>query len=217
MRLLTPDVVEDTLIDILRRRHIEHLAALERDRGLNPRTIEPLKTIDRLAGSGVRLREDKPPVLLLGLFGTSSVTRSRSRNTPASQPVLDMDWELHMQLVVVGVDRRDTIKRRGWYAMTIIECLLQRVPLDQDVIDQIVFTGQDFSNGIETGTSARTVGEAQLTFTVTTKAAVGFRYLPPDDTTLTPGTPGAAPAASYDDPVPWPEASPVGPADVDLA
>jgi hypothetical protein len=202
--LITPDVIEDACIDLLERRHPEHLAELERERGLDPQTIERLKTIDLLIGDGVRLREDKPPVALLGIFGTDNAPE-RDKNGR-----LTFVWTLAVQVTAVGTNRRDVIKRRGWYAMTVAECIAGRLPRHADPIDAIALVDVDFTNGTTTiDKRPRTVGEAQLLFSVRVRESMDLQALPPDDSPLPPGSPGGPPADPYTPPEPWPVASDV--------
>lgn len=196
MPLVTPDVIEDACIDVLDRRHPEHLAKLERERGLAPETIERLATVGLLIAEGVRLREDKPPAALLGLFGTDNVPERDKHGQ------LTFVWVLAVQIVAVGTGRRDVIKRRSWYAMTVAECLLQRLPRHADPVDTLELIDVDFTNGRTTEERPRTVGEAQLLFRVRARASLGLNDLPPDDTALAPGSPGGPPAAPYTPPVP---------------
>jgi hypothetical protein len=201
--LVTPDVIEDAAIDVLERLHIEHLAKFERDRGLAARTIEKLQTVDLLIGDGIRLREDKPPAALLGVFGTDRAPE-RDKNHR-----LTFIWTLAVQVTVVGTNRRDVIKRRSWYAMTVAECLLERLPRHADPIDTLELLDVDFTNGRTTDARPRTVGEAQILLSVRIRESMDLTDLPPSDTPLEPGTPGGPPAEPYTPPEPWPLASDV--------
>lgn len=198
MPLVTPDLIEDPCLEVLRTLHRQHLAKLERERGLPPRTIQPLQTVDLLIGEGVRLREDKPPVALLGLFGTE---RAPERDKNGS---LTFDWTLAVQIVTVGTDRRDVIKRRGWYAMTVAECLMQRLPRHAEPVDALELLDVDFTNGRTQDQRPRTVGEAQLLLGVRVRASLSLDDLPSADTDWPPGTPGGPPADDYTPPEPWP-------------
>jgi hypothetical protein len=195
--LITPDMIEEACISLLKRRHPEHLALLEREIGLSPQTIERLATIDLLAGEGFRLRSDKPPAVLLGVFGTAQAPE------PTKNWTLDLVWTLALQIVVVGIDRADVIKRRGWYALTIAQCLY-RLPRASDPVDALRLTDIDFTNGAEERTQ-RTVGEAQLLFDVTVRDAIPLDMLPLDDTDWEPGSPGGPPDGDYGTLVPWPD------------
>lgn len=203
MPLVTPDVIEDACIDVLDRRHPEHLAKLERERGLAPETIERLATVGLLIAEGVRLREDKPPAALLGLFGTDNAPE-RDKNDQ-----LTFVWTMAVQIVALGTNRRDVIKRRGWYTMTVAECLLARLPRAAEPVDALRLIDVDFTNGRTTEQRARTVGEGQLLFSVRVRESMDQRVLPADDTPLEPGTPGGPPAEPYTPPEPWPPATDV--------
>lgn len=198
--LITPDLIEDQAIAVLNDHHEEHLAALERDRGLPPRKIEKLATIDLLAGEGFRLREDNPPAALLGLFGISDApVRDKSG-------ALTLTWTLAVQITVVGTNRRDTMKRRGWYALTVAQCLLAWLPRKAEPVDTLALADIDFTNGTaEIEKKQRSVGEAQLLFDVKVRDALSVT--PPYDPTRPPGSPGGPPADPYDPPVPFPTVS----------
>lgn len=198
-RLVTPDLVEDQCIEVLWRRHPEHLAALERDRELAPETIERLKTVDILVGEGFRLREDKPPAVLLGLFGFAD------RPTPDAERRLTMRWTLALEVTVVGTNRRDTVKRRGWYTMTVVECLLARLPRDVEIVDTLELADIDFVNAVDRADKqARTLGQARVLFDVTTREGLQLHALPPDNSPLPPGSPGGPPEEPYTPPVLYP-------------
>jgi hypothetical protein len=107
-------------------------------------------------------------------------------------------------VVVIGQDRRDTIRRRSWYAMTVAQCLMARLPRSGAPVDAVSLTDVDFTNGTTTDARPRTVGEAQLTFNVRVREAMSTRDMPPDDTTFEPGTPGGPPSEPYVAPVQWP-------------
>lgn len=196
-RLITPDLIEDAVIDLVERRHPEHLAALERDRSV-PVHIEPFRTVDLLAGEGFRLAEDDPPCVLVGIFGADREPTRTPKRT------LDFDLTLAAEITVVGAHRRDTIKRRGWYTMTFIECLLARLPRHAEPVDGIQLLDFDFVNGLTREEDARTVGTATLIFGVTVRDGLNLALLPPDDSPLAPGSPGGPPASTYTPPVPWP-------------
>lgn len=215
MSLFSADIGREIIITVLRARHQEHLAKLERQWDLTERTLEPLKTIDHLAGNGF-LAEDTPPAVLVGMSGTTNATLAPSRDRTANQPLAyNLTWDLRLALLVVGNSRKDALKRLDWYAMTLVECVLQRVPLDQQIIDSIAFIGIQPQNAAGEA-RARTTAETEIQFSLSTMQAVSTVGLPRDNTTLTPGTPGGAPAAPYDTPVPWPTAT-IVPADVDEA
>lgn len=199
MTLITPDVIDGLCISLLDRRHAEHLAKLERQLGMPAQTIERLATIDLLAGEGFRLRQDKPPAVLLACMGTSDAPERIGYHK-----ALTLTWNLAMQIVVVGQDRADTLKRRSWYAMTVAECLIMRLPQKSTPVTRIDLADIDLVNGAEERTQ-RTVAEAQLIFDVRVADAMTLDDLPLDDTVFPAGTPGGPPASPYDPPVPLPE------------
>lgn len=201
--LVTPDLITDACIAILETKHDEHLAALERQRSLAPQTIQPLATVDLLAAGGVRLREHKPPAALLAIFGVLEPPELQKDGT------LAFAWYLAVQIVVVGQDAEDTLRRRDWYSMTVAECLLSRLARDTDLVDQLRLTDVDFQNGTTDEARARTVGEAQLSFRVVARETLDTHVLPSATTVIPAGTPGGPPETPYDPPVPWPVADPV--------
>lgn len=198
MGLITPDVIEEQCIDVIKTLHCEHLAKLASDRSLTGR-IEDFKTVDLLIGSGVRLRDDKPPVLLLGVFGTD---RKPERSKDGT---LVFDWTLAVQITTIGTGRSDVIKRRAWYAMTAAECLLQRLPRHAEPVDSLELLDVDFTNGTTQEDRPRTVGEAQLLFSVRVRQTLSLNDLPPADTELEPGSPGGPPESCTAEPEPWPQ------------
>jgi hypothetical protein len=118
-------------------------------------------------------------------------------------------WTLAVQVTAVGTARRDVIKRRSWYAMTVAECLLARLPRHADPVDSLVLVDVDFTNGRTTEQRPRTVGEAQILFSVRVRESLDLNVLPADDSPLAPGSPGGPPAEPYTPPEPWPPASDV--------
>lgn len=196
MSLVTPDVIGQACIDVLKRRHVEHLAKLERQVGLAARTIEPLKTIDWLAGEGFRLKDDTPPAVLLGVFGVSEQPERQKDGT------LMFLWTLAAEVTVLGINRADTLKRRDWYTMTVAECLMLRVPRHAEPIDSLVLLDVELANG--EADDQRTVGESRLMFDVRVRQTMDLTALPPDDTSLPPGSPGGPPLDPYAPPVDWP-------------
>lgn len=199
---VTPDIIEQQALTALRDHHTERLAQLERDRGLPARTIEAFRTIDLLAGEGFRLRDDKPPAALLGVFGT---TDQPNREKDAT---LTFNWTLAVQITVIGVNRADTMKRRGWYALTACECLLMHLPRLASPVDAVALNDLGFTNGTaDIQDRQRTIGEAQLLFDVHTRATLAVQ--PPYDATLPPGSPGGPPIDPYAPPVEFPPAQTV--------
>lgn len=178
-------MVIDLALDTLRQRSKEHLAALERARSLPARTIEPFETIDYLAGEGFRLRTDRAPAVLLGIFGTFSEPELRKDGWA-------FEWALSAEVSVEGQSREDTMRRAYWYGMTVAQCLIRDMPRAADPIDRLRFTDLDFVNG-EGETQQTTLAQAQLTFSVLVHQTLS--------TTRPPGGPLADP---YDPPASWP-------------
>lgn len=170
----------------------------ERDRNLAPQTIERLRKVDLLTASNIALREDTPPVVLLGIFGAPTWERNVDLGW-------DLVWDLAVEVRVIGKSRADTLKRRGWYAMTVAECLLQRLPRGNGkLISTLEPIDLDLVNGTTEEANARVFGKSQMSFKVGTVSAVALRALPPDDTTIPPGTPGGAPVTPYAAPESFP-------------
>lgn len=194
MKLVTPDLVSDACITVLEDYQHFHLAPFEAERGLAARTIEPLKTIDVLAGEGFRLRQDRPPAALLGVFGTSSAPENTKNG-------LTFVWTLAVEVTVVGTDRRDVLKRRDWYTMLVAECLLQRLPRIAAPVDVLELADVQLVNGADEGRQS-VVAEGRLLFDVTVRQSLEPRA--PYDVTLPPGSPGGPPEDPYDPPVALP-------------
>lgn len=222
--LVTPDMVWKPAVHVLRRRHTEHLGRLERQLG-HPGHIEPVKAIDVLALDGERLKTDVSPCILVTAAGTVTEPRRKAET-------VELDWMLAMEITVAGRDRMDTVTKLGWYTMTAIECLLQRVPRSQLGTDPITLTEDQLAtpSAIQSLTlrdvdliasrqpeAQRTLAQARVQFDVGTGASIslGDDALPADDTDIPPGTPGGAPEDPYDDAIPWPPVATVT-ASVDL-
>lgn len=192
--LTTPDQVEDVVIDVLRRRHAEHLAKLERQHGLAPETLERYATVSHLASdeAQARLSTDVLPAVLIGVVGSGGVPDLNEYDK------LNVPMTLAAQVTVMGNKRRDTLRRRDWMAWTTIECVVQRVPR-HGPIDSVTLTDWE---PVTQSDAQRILAEARIVFTVTVADAVTVRGgLPPDDTPWPPGGPNGAPATPYD-PVP---------------
>jgi hypothetical protein len=200
--LVTPDAVEDLLVDVIRRRHPEHLAKLERERGLDPETLERYRTVSHMAAEGTdaRLSGDVLPACLLGVIGTAGEPTMTEDNR------LNVALQLGMQVSVLGQRRRDTLRRRDWTAWTTIECVLQRVPRSGPVAS-IRLTDYE---PVEQTDEQRVLAEARVVFTVTVAdmlAVIGG--LPVDTTPWPPGGPLGPPATPYEPPAPAPDVAEV--------
>lgn len=200
-RLVLPYDVEGVVVDVLGRRHVEHLAKIERVRGVTPRTFEPYVTVARMADAAAdRLSGDTVPACLLGVIGAPSFERNEFNN-------FDAVFQLGMQVTVMGKKRRDTLYRRDVYAWTTVECVIQRLPRSSDgLINSARLV--DYEPLAEMDTQ-RTLGDARMVFEigVTNVLSIGG-YLPADDSTWPPSA-GGAPANPYDPPAGRPVADPV--------
>lgn len=196
--LFTPDQVWAPAIDVLRRRHAEHLYRLEQLRGLPARTIEPFKTVDVLAYEGHRFKNDALPACLVGVSGPTG------QPTRTAADTLNIDWVLAVEITVHGVGRDDIARRCDWYSMTVAECLLNRLPRhDQCPVRGLEWLDLELDT-VEQPEITRSIGQARLLFAFHTPDAVSLDVLPADDSPITPGTPGGAPASPYEPALPWP-------------
>lgn len=196
MTLRTPDLIWGQAIDVVTRRHVEHLAKLERERNLAPRTIEPLKTVDVLAFEGARLKTDKLPCALIGVFGLTDLPRRKANDK------LDMPWIMAVEVTVAGKDRADTVKRRDWYAMTVVECLEARLPRAENPVGRLVLRDIDLTAGDDPFERVQTLAQAQILFDVDVADSVDLAALPRDDSPLAPGGAGGRAPDPYADPEP---------------
>lgn len=197
-RLITPDQPEQACIDLLSELHPQHLAALERDQGLTPRTIERFATIDVLQDKETLPQHSLPAVrLALTEFADEpELITDRGRQT------LAIDWRLEVDILALGRDPNDARQRVYWYALTVAECLLQRLPRRADPVSSLTWTACAMEVVEGTGDS---LARAELQFTLEVSDALTVRGgLPVHDGTLEPGSPGGPPDDDYDPPVPWP-------------
>jgi hypothetical protein len=191
--LITPDQIEDVFVDVIARRHPEHLAKFERRRGLDAQTLERYRTVTQLAADDAqaRLAGDTLPACLLGVIGSAG----EPQTTELDQ--LNVPMSVAMQVSVMGQRRRDTLRRRDWMAWTTIECVLQRVPRNGPVAS-IRLTDWE---PVESTDSQRILAEARVVFTVTVADMVTVvGGLPRDDTPWPAGGPNGPPVAPYDAP-----------------
>ncbi len=159
--MIAPFEVTEACIATLQAHQGERFADFERAHGLLPGTLTPLGT-DHLAGEGFRLRKDKPPIALVGTFGTAE-TPARNKNA-----ALDFNWTLAVEVTVVGVDRGDTIRKRDWYGMLTAEILLVHLPRAANPIDALELMDLDLTPAVDPD-SQQTVGQARLIFDVTVR------------------------------------------------
>ena len=125
--MITPDLIEQQALELLGAHHTRYLAALERDRGLEPRSVEPLQTITVLDGDDQRLAIDSLPCLLLSLRGI----RETSRELDHDGQALDVTWRMEIHVVAQGGGnnpRADGMLRARWLTCAAVECLLDRLP-----------------------------------------------------------------------------------------
>lgn len=110
--------------EVLRTRHVEYLAEVERDHGIPPATL-PQILVGHLTGEGARNRTDKPgdgALALVGMFSSSTPPVANREDK------LDFTWTLAVEVITRGTDREDTIRRRDWYGLTAAECLTANFP-----------------------------------------------------------------------------------------
>jgi hypothetical protein len=126
--LVCPDEIEQAAITLLGDHHSRHLAALERQRGLDPRTIERFATID-LFREGQQFSQDILPAVLVGAFSLAEAPDDR--NEPDGSSTWDMFWRVELHVVTLGGGRdprADAMQRCHWMTLTALECLLRRLP-----------------------------------------------------------------------------------------
>jgi hypothetical protein len=198
--LVIPYDIEGVVVDVLKRRHPEHLAKAERLRGLAPRTFQQFATITRMAdAAATRLSGDTTPALLLGIIGAPSFVRNETDG-------IDATMQLAMQVTVMGMKRRDTIMRRDLMTWTVIECLYQRLPRDSgSLVHSVRLT--DYEPLAEADTQ-RTVGDARLVWEVGVKDVLSITGFLPADGNDWPPDAGGAPEHPYDPVAPRPTAVP---------
>jgi hypothetical protein len=199
-KLVLPHDVEGVLLDVIVRRHPEHLAKLERLRGLTPRTFQHFVTTVRMSdASAVRLSGDTTPALLLGVIGAPSFVRNESNS-------LDAVFQLGMQITAMGKRRSDTLLRRDVLAWTVVECVYQRVPRGSGgLINSVRLVDYE---PVSEANEQRTVGDARLIWEVGVTGVLSITgFLPGDDRTWPPEA-GGAPEEPYDPIEPRPTAVP---------
>ncbi|WP_217913232.1 hypothetical protein [Miltoncostaea marina] len=194
--LIAPCDVEDLLIEVILRRHPEHLAAQERRRGLKPETLERLKAVRHLAAQEAFQSGDTMPACLVGSLGTAAAP---ARN---EDDAIDVTLRVALEVAVMGRSRRDTLRRRDITAWTVIECVLQRTPR-LGIVSAIQLVDVET---VEFAQAQSMRGHARASFEVTVPSAASMAGLPADDALWTPGSPGGPPpdGEPYAPPVPLP-------------
>lgn len=194
-QLVIPHDVEGLVVDLLKRRHVEHLAKLERARGLAPRTLDTLVTCVRMSDAqGVRLSGDTVPACLVGCVGGTDFTRNE-------KDAVDATLQLGVQVTVMGKRRRDTLLRRDCTAFTVVECLYQRLPRT-GLVSAVRLT--DFEP-LSEADDQRTLGDMRMIFELDVPDMITVAGgLPADDSPRAPGDPGGPPDGPYELPVPAP-------------
>lgn len=194
-RLVIPYDVEGVLVDLVKRRHPEHLAKAERQRGRRPETFERFATVVRMSdASAIRLSGDTVPACLLGVIGAPRFVRNEDDG-------VDATLQLGVQVTVMGTKRRDVLMRRDITAWTLIECLLERAPRDPSgLVSDVALVDYE---PVSSASTQRTVGDARIVFEVGVAMMLAIRGgLPADDTMVAPGDPGGPPATPYAPPEP---------------
>lgn len=188
--LVLPFDVEGVLIDVLGKRHAEHLAKLERARGLRARTFTPFNTMARMSDAeGLRLSGDTVPALLLGVIGAPTFDRNEEN-------AIDAVFQLGMQVTAMGQKRRDTLFRRDVYAWTVIECMYQRVPRGSGgLVHSLRLVDLEPLAEVET---QRTLGDVRMVWELGVKDVLSISHGLPRHTSEWPPEGGGAPAEPYD-------------------
>lgn len=195
---MLPHDVEGVLVDVLERRHPEHLAKLERQRGVGPRTYQRFVTVVRMSDAGaLRLSGDTVPALLLGVVGAPTFRRNEDNG-------IDAVFQVGMQVTVMGTKRRDTLLRRDAMAWTAIECMYQRIPRGANgLVNSVRLTDYE---PLAEAESQRTLGDARMMWEVGVTNVLSISGGLPADDSEWPSEAGGAPAQPYDPLAPKPRA-----------
>lgn len=197
-QLITPADVGDVVVEVLRRRHPEHLAAAERRRGVAPETYERLRTVGHRHDPRNRLAADTCPSVLVGCTGTLE------EPVRTELEALDMTLALDVEVAVIGLPR-DILQRRDVTAWSVAECLLQRLPRSGPVS---ALRLRDFEN-VEDEDGQEVLARVRFMFAVDVREALSIRGLPAEHSGWPAGMPGGPPpdGAPYTPPVPLPPAT----------
>lgn len=188
--------VEQMVLDTLRSRHVEHLAVEERLRGIEARTLEPVRVFGHLDDGLDPLAGQTIPCILIGVVGAASEPRH-------DLDVIDVVWRLALGVWVHGTHPRDARLRRDVYLTTAIETVLGRTPHTGGICGIRLV---DVEHPPPDEVQRRYAAHGRATLDVTTQAAYLTQVLPRDGTgweTLQ-GLPGGPPAAPYEPPAPPP-------------
>lgn len=192
--LVLPHDVEGLIVQTVTDHHKEHLAKVERLRGMQPRTLRAFATITRMSDAqGVRLSGDSLPSVLFGIIGAPTWTRNESEG-------VDAVFQMGCEVTVRGQRRSDTLMRRDVMAFSLIECLYQRVPRGRgNLLNSIQLTDYE---PVSDATDQRTIGQARMIWEVGAANVLSITgFLPPADVEWPPEA-GGAPVDPYIPPEP---------------
>ena len=202
--LITTDEVEDLVVAVIKRRHPEHLAKLERQREKDAQTFERYETVSHMASeAGTRLSGDTLPAGLVGVIGSAGAPIRTEYET------LNVPMQLGMQVSVLGQRRRDTLRRRDVMFWTTVECVLERVPRSGPISSIALIDWEPR----EESDQQRLLAEMRAVFEVTVADMLTVAGgLPADDSPWPPGGPLGPPpdGQPYTPPAEAPEVTQVG-------
>lgn len=187
-RLVTPWDVDQALLGVLRARHVEHLAAYERRRGLPTGRVERVQTFAVLAEAGDLWSETRAPFIVLGTTSVEGFTRD---DGDARDVALTVD----MAVGVAGVNPRDARHKLDVLTWTAIECVTCRTPRDGDPISGVDVTECVYRE-VQAGQAGGITLEAVVRFEVAVAAAFTTSWVADDG--LEAGGPGGPPVDPYD-------------------
>jgi hypothetical protein len=198
--LVLPHDVEGALVQVVKDRHREHLAKMERLRGKSARTYEPFATVARMSDAqGLRLSGDTLPAVLFAIIGAPNWDRNEDEG-------IDAVFQMGCEITVEGQRRADTLLRRDVMAFTLMECLYQRLQRGRgSAINSIQLTDYE---PLSTNEKQRTLGQARMIWEIgVTNVLTVTGFLPPTDVVWPPDA-GGAPPDPYTPPAPRPAAVP---------
>lgn len=194
--LVLPHDVEGVIVQTVVDHHKEHLAKVERSRGMQPRSIRPFQTVARMSDSqGLRLSGDTLPSVLFGIIGAPQWRRNEDEG-------IDALFQMGCEITVRGQKRSDTLMRRDVMAFSLIECIYQRVPRGRgNPIDDVLLTDYE---PIADAVEQRTIGQARMIWEVGVANVMSVTgFLPPADIEWPPAA-GGTPTDPYTPPEPRP-------------